>query len=78
MTVEDLQVGMAVRFHPIVGGKHDGRVYTVLSVGERFGRPIAHLKGKPGCALVAALSPVQPGYLIDAPEHKPATEDPKK
>lgn len=70
MTAEEVKEGMAVHYHPIIGGKHDGREYTVVRVGNLFGRPVAWLAGKSGCVTTDALSP-----FFDAPEPKPETED---
>lgn len=57
-----IEPGMKVRFHPIVGGRHDGNVYTVSSVGQLgHGEEVAWLEGKRGCVALRALSPYQPG-----------------
>jgi len=52
---------MTVRFHPIIGGKHDGNLYRVREVGDLSGHPVAWLDGKAGCVAIAALSKPQPG-----------------
>lgn len=49
--------GMQVRFHPIIGGNHDGQIYTIkgfsiLGHGER----VAFLDGKCGCVSLEDLS----------------------
>ncbi len=58
MTIEE---GMTVRYHPIIGGKHDGNLYKVRAVGELHGRAVAWLTGKSGCVDERALSVPQPG-----------------
>jgi hypothetical protein len=56
-----IKEGMTVRYHPIIGGKHDGNLYTVRAVGELHGRAVAWLTGKSGCVDARALSVPQPG-----------------
>lgn len=56
MRIADLSTGQKVRFHPIIGGKHDGNIYTVHSIGDLHGRHVAWLEGKAGCVAVDALS----------------------
>lgn len=51
-----LSLGMKVRFHPIIGGKHDGNLYTVVHIGEVEGQRVAWIEGKRGCVDVRALS----------------------
>jgi hypothetical protein len=53
---ETVKVGMKVRFHPIIGGKHDGNVYTVERLGSLHGEPVAWLKEMLCCAAVSSLS----------------------
>jgi len=51
--------GDKVRFHPIIGGKHDGNVYTVRAVWDHHpGRvePLVWLKEKSGAVTYTALS----------------------
>ncbi|TYP78310.1 hypothetical protein BCL69_107716 [Nitrosomonas communis] len=38
--------GMKVRFHPIIGGKHDGNLYEVRCTGKLYGRDFAWLGSK--------------------------------
>ena len=63
MRAQDLQVGIGVRYHPIIGGKHDGNLYTVRHVGSipSSTTPVAWLEGKSGCVCIEALSLPQPG-----------------
>lgn len=72
MNAWDVQKGMMVRFHPIIGGKHDQCLYRVRDVGELRGMTVAWLEGKPGCVDVRALSKpkglVDDGYGLDAGE----------
>jgi hypothetical protein len=61
----DFNVGDPVRFHPVIGGNHDGRTYhikgfTDLGHGERC----AFLDGVSGCVSLRALSVPARG-LID-------------
>lgn len=49
--------GQKVRFCPIVGGSHDGRIYVIALTGYMAdGTPVAWLNGKPGCVSLDALS----------------------
>lgn len=60
------RLGDAVMFHPIIGGKHDGRKYIIRALGECSTRPVAWLKGKSGCVAIEALSKPPPGFgLVD-------------
>ena len=61
MRLQDVKEGMKVRYHPIIGGKHDQNLYRVRAVGELHGRGVAWLHGKSGCVDVRALSVAQPG-----------------
>lgn len=57
MKPSEVKAGMRVRYHPIIGREHDGRLYEVQSVGALPGkRDVAWLKGKRGCVAVEALS----------------------
>lgn len=61
MKQRDVKVGMLVRYHPIVGGRHDQNLYRVRDIGAIAGIPVAWLDGKSGCVSVDALSLPQPG-----------------
>lgn len=61
MRLEQLTVGQRVRFHPIIGGRHDGNLYLVRALGELHGCAVAWLEGKAGCVDVRALSAPRPG-----------------
>lgn len=61
MKAKDVTIGMRVRFHPIIGGKHDQNVYTVVAVGKVCDQQVAWVTGKAGCVAVAALSQYEPG-----------------
>jgi hypothetical protein len=63
-----LSIGKRVRFHPIIGGKHDGNEYTVRDLGHVSSRPVAWLNGKSGCVAIEALSEAP-----DVPLHAPET-----
>lgn len=53
-------VGDRVHFHPIIGGKHDGKVYEISHIGDIPSREgVAWLKGKAGCVALEALSIVE-------------------
>ena len=55
-------IGMKVRYHPIIGGKHDGNLYEVRAFDTLpSGQQVAWLKGKAGCVSVRALSQNIPG-----------------
>ena len=61
MTMQDIKPGTTVRYHPIIGGKHDQNLYRVRDVGQLHGRAVAWLEGKIGCVDVRALSVPQSG-----------------
>ncbi|SFI30822.1 hypothetical protein [Nitrosomonas sp. Nm34] len=42
----NISLGMKVRFHPIIGGRHDGNLYEVRCIGKLYGRDYAWLEGK--------------------------------
>ena len=46
MKREGVNIGMMVRFHPIIGGKHDQNLYRVQAIGEAHGRDAVWLDGK--------------------------------
>lgn len=57
MTTKQLQPGTLVRFHPIIGGKDDGKTYTIRQLGKLgHGEVVAWLDGKSGCVSLKALS----------------------
>lgn len=58
-----LYVGATVRFHPIIGGKHDQRLYTVRAVRfvAAWARTFAWLDGIAGPVDIRSLSAPQPG-----------------
>lgn len=61
MNPNEVKVGMRVRFHPIIGLKHDGQIYTVRSTGcLGHGQNVAWLNGKSGCVSLLAISPAEP------------------
>jgi len=64
MKLSQLKIDMKVRYHPIIGLKHDGKVWTIRGTGEICGRDVVWLDGKSGCVAVEAISLVKPG-LID-------------
>ena len=54
------KIGDMVRYHPIIGGAHDGNIYEcrsdMFALGS--GEAVIQLKGKSGCVSVRAISPV--------------------
>ncbi len=64
MNYYQIYEGQKVRYHPIIGGRHDGKIYTVRYLGHvgRFWckRPVVWLHEKSGC--------VSPEALSEAPE----------
>lgn len=51
-----------VRYHPAIGGPHDGRTYIIRGIGRLPGnREVAWLEGKAGCVALEALSHVEQG-----------------
>ncbi|WP_090693405.1 hypothetical protein [Nitrosomonas sp. Nm34] len=57
----NINSGMKVRFHPIIGGRHDGNLYEVRCIGKLYGRDYAWLEGKADPVDMRALSKPQPG-----------------
>jgi hypothetical protein len=57
-----IKTGDTVRYHPIIGGKHDGNVYAVTDTGTLpNGQPVAWLEGKAGCVAMEAVSRYREG-----------------
>lgn len=57
-----------VRYHPVIGGDHDGKVYHVRSTGVLpSGHPVVWLTGKSGCVSENAVSHVEQDDLDDFP-----------
>jgi hypothetical protein len=56
LSQQTITLGMRVRFHPIIGGKDDGKTYTVRALGEVCGQQVAWLNGFSGCVALKALS----------------------
>ena len=53
-----LYVGQQVRFHPIIGGNHDGNVYEITELRWlKCGEVGVRLKGKDGLAWKSAVTP---------------------
>lgn len=51
------RTGDKVRYHAVIGGKHDGATYTVRGVGALpSGEAVAWLSRKRGCVAMRALS----------------------
>ncbi len=48
MEYDQIQAGMSVRYHNIIGCPHDGKVWTVVSKRVLRGRPMVWLEGKSG------------------------------
>lgn len=60
--LKEIKTGQRVRFHPIIGGKHDGKIYTVRQLGRLGdGRYVAWLNEKSGCVAIDALSQPEEG-----------------
>lgn len=54
---DQFEVGHLVRYHPIIGGPHDGKLYEITHLGDIPSRKnVAWLKGKSGCVAIEALS----------------------
>lgn len=64
MKIDDVQIDMKVRYHPIIGGKHDGNIWTVRGIGKICGRGVVWLCNKPACVAVEAISIPKKG-LVD-------------
>lgn len=50
-------IGARVRYHPIIGLKHDGKLYRLRAVERMDGEDVAWLDGKRGFVSIDALSP---------------------
>lgn len=62
MKREGVNIGMMVRFHPIIGGKHDQNLYRVQAIGEAHGRDVVWLEGKGDLDVdIRAISAARPG-----------------
>ncbi len=60
MNVNTINEGRLVKYHPVIGGPDDGRVYEVRAVGSITGnRMVVSLKDKIGCVAPEALSPAE-------------------
>jgi hypothetical protein len=60
-----MNVGDTVRFHPVIGGNHDGNSYKITGFTNLgHGQRCAFLEGKSGCVSLRALSVPAKG-LID-------------
>lgn len=55
------KLGDKVRYHPVIGGKHDGKVYECRSdmYALGCGEAVIMLKGKSGCVSVRAVSQLE-------------------
>lgn len=61
LKAEDVTVGMEVRYHPIIGEEHDGKIYTVRSIGKIPSSPkedVVWLNERSGCVALSAISGV--------------------
>ena len=61
MTLSKIKTGMLVRYHPVIGGPHDGNAYRVRTCGRICGQDVVKIEGKVGCVSVKAISPLEPG-----------------
>lgn len=60
MKTTSIKVGDDVWYSPIIGRRHDGKVYTVKSIGTvGGGELVAWLFGKSGCVAIEALALVK-------------------
>lgn len=62
--MDKVEIGEMVRYHPIIGGEHDGNEYKVTAIGELSGRRVAWLEGKRGCVALKALSSLYAGFNV--------------
>lgn len=78
MKLETLRTGDRVRYTPIRGLNHDGKIYTIREFGALNGEPVAWLNGKAGCVARWALFPLEQGLQSLNPlrhgESKTSTE----
>ena len=57
MKIEEYDAGQKVRYHPIIGEPHDGKIYTTTAnYGVVGGIAVAWLEEKPGFVAMDALS----------------------
>jgi hypothetical protein len=54
-----IKVGFIVRYYPVLGGYHDGKVYVVRALDSLQGQRVAWLWDKPGCVALHAVAPVE-------------------
>lgn len=51
------EIGDIVRYHPIIGGTHDGRLYTIRRAATLSpNRPVYWLANRAGCVAESSLS----------------------
>lgn len=49
--------GTLVRYHPVIGGPHDGRIYEIAQAAQMMSdRPCTWLRRKSGCVAINSLS----------------------
>jgi hypothetical protein len=66
--VSNFKVNDSVRYHPVIGGPHDGVIYPVLDTGILpSGHPVVWLGGKSGCVSEDAVSHVEQVDLDNFP-----------
>jgi len=61
---KQIAVGDRVRYHPIIGLKHDGGTWVVRAVGDYYGQPCYWLEGKPDAVDLRAVSPYVPARPV--------------
>lgn len=60
-TTTEYKQGDLVRYHPVIGEPHDGKVYQVRAVGKLgHGETVVWLAGKAGCVTPLALTMESP------------------
>ena len=70
MRLADFYLGQIVRFHPIIGLKHDGKRYQIRALGAMYGGgpTVAWLVGKSGAVALEALSVDEREFPLQFPQ----------
>ena len=61
MKLTEIKIGMRVRYHPQIGGPHDGKLYVVRNCGHIRGEDLVFFEERSGCVSADAISRFEPG-----------------
>jgi len=59
MNETQIEIGQYVRYHPVVGGPHDGVLYRIRSIAAVDGKIVVYLSNKPGPVSLDEVSEVE-------------------